>query len=112
MIQTADVKQKLIDKIRDFSTFLGKKSDIIIEKSADPLDNVVSMELRDRAAGDSDRWRSAVRELEEAMIRLDRGVYGICEGCEEKIADKRLQAVLDARCCIRCQEIQDKIVLT
>jgi DnaK suppressor protein len=45
-----------------------------------------------------------LRMVEEALERLDSGAFGICLGCDEPIAAKRMQAVPWARYCINCQE--------
>jgi len=44
-----------------------------------------------------------LREIEEALERLDEGTYGICEMCGEPIAPKRLTAIPYARLCIKCK---------
>jgi len=45
-----------------------------------------------------------LREIEDALHRLDQGNYGVCLECEEPISPKRLDAVPWARYCVRCQE--------
>jgi DnaK suppressor protein len=45
-----------------------------------------------------------LRDLESALRRIDAGSFGICQGCEEPIAAKRLDAIPWARFCIPCQE--------
>ena len=45
-----------------------------------------------------------LRLVEEALDRLNAGDYGICLGCEEPIAEKRLLALPWARYCVACQE--------
>ena len=45
-----------------------------------------------------------LRLVEEALDRLDNGDYGICLGCDEPIAEKRLRALPWARYCVACQE--------
>jgi DnaK suppressor protein len=45
-----------------------------------------------------------LRLVEEALDRLDNGDYGICLGCDEPIAEKRLRALPWARYCVTCQE--------
>lgn len=42
-------------------------------------------------------------EVEEALKRLEAGLYGICEMCEKPIAKPRLQAVPFTRLCVTCQ---------
>lgn len=43
-----------------------------------------------------------LRDLEAATTRLRSGEYGICEVCQEPIADARLEALPTARQCIEC----------
>jgi RNA polymerase-binding transcription factor len=45
-----------------------------------------------------------LRQVEEALERVDSGSYGICQNCEESISERRLQAVPWARYCLSCQE--------
>jgi len=49
--------------------------------------------------------KSLLREVEEALLRVQEGVYGICQECEEPISPKRLQALPWAKFCVRCQEM-------
>jgi DnaK suppressor protein len=42
-------------------------------------------------------------QVDEALARLEAGTYGICEQCGQTIAIERLEAVIDARLCVRCQ---------
>jgi DnaK suppressor protein len=46
-----------------------------------------------------------LRELEDALSRLARGDYGICQGCRQPIPAKRLEALPWARFCLVCQEV-------
>ena len=45
-----------------------------------------------------------LREVSDALHRLEEGHYGICLECEEPISEKRLDAVPWARYCVKCQE--------
>jgi DnaK suppressor protein len=45
-----------------------------------------------------------LREVADALHRIDQGTYGICPECEEPISAKRLDAVPWARYCVTCQE--------
>jgi DnaK suppressor protein len=45
-----------------------------------------------------------LREVEDALRRIERGNYGICHDCEEPISAKRLDAVPWAKYCVTCQE--------
>jgi len=46
-----------------------------------------------------------LREIDEALERIEDGTYGICLECDEPISPKRLEAVVWARYCVRCQEM-------
>jgi RNA polymerase-binding protein DksA len=45
-----------------------------------------------------------IRAIDAALERLKRGEYGICEECDEPIAENRLRAVPWTRNCLQCQE--------
>ena len=49
--------------------------------------------------------KSLLREVEEALMRVKEGTFGICQECDEPISPKRLQALPWAKFCVRCQEI-------
>jgi len=49
-----------------------------------------------------------LRALDEALERIERGEYGLCESCGDLIGDKRLKAVPSARLCIKCKSEAEK----
>lgn len=72
----------------------------------------------DRATVESDRnfelrirgrERKLMDKVNEALGRIDEGTYGICVGCGEDIALKRLQARPVASFCIECKTKQEKL---
>jgi DnaK suppressor protein len=46
--------------------------------------------------------------LEAALKRIEKGTYGVCEECAEKIPPRRLEAFLAARMCVKCQSRAEK----
>ena len=48
-----------------------------------------------------------IREIDEALRRIDEGTYGVCENCQKKIPLARLRAKPHAKYCITCK-IQDE----
>ncbi len=48
--------------------------------------------------------KARLREIDRALVRIEKGEYGICLNCGEEIDEKRLQAVPYASHCIRCAE--------
>jgi DnaK suppressor protein len=45
-----------------------------------------------------------LREIGDALRRMDHDHYGVCLECDEPISAKRLEAVPWARYCVTCQE--------
>lgn len=48
-------------------------------------------------------------ELEAALKRIEKGTYGVCEECGDKIPPRRLEAFLAARHCVQCKSKLEKI---
>ena len=53
---------------------------------------------RNRATNDQ------LKQINEALQRINEGTYGICAECEKPISPKRLQAVPWAKYCVACEE--------
>jgi len=47
--------------------------------------------------------RKKIRLLNEALRRIEDGIYGICEICGEPIPESRLEVIPYARYCIECK---------
>ena len=45
-----------------------------------------------------------LRKIDEALLRLEEGTYGVCSDCEEAISEARLKALPFASLCRDCQE--------
>ncbi|MCL4401819.1 MAG: TraR/DksA family transcriptional regulator [Acidobacteria bacterium] len=45
-----------------------------------------------------------LREVQDALVRIEHGTYGTCQECEEPISPKRLDAIPWAHYCVKCQE--------
>ena len=49
-----------------------------------------------------------LREIEEALMKIAQGTYGVCEMCEEPIGVQRLKVKPFAKYCITCRQIAEK----
>jgi len=54
-----------------------------------------------------DRERQLLGKIDEALARMDQGVFGACEECEEDIEPRRLEARPVSTMCIACKERQE-----
>lgn len=55
-----------------------------------------------------DREKFLLSKIEKALDRIADGSFGICEGCDEAISIKRLEARPVTTLCIRCKEEQER----
>jgi RNA polymerase-binding protein DksA len=53
----------------------------------------------------------ALREIDEAIKRIDEGTFGICVNCSKKIPLARLKAKPHAKYCIECKRLEEKGLL-
>jgi len=66
-----------------------------------PADLATDTIQREQHLSEIDMASESLREVEEAMRRLDAGTYGVCEVGGERIPDARLRALPEARTCVR-----------
>lgn len=62
----------------------------------------------DNALGLMDSERRILHEIDDALHRIERHTYGICEGAGERIPKKRLEAIPWARYCVQCAALAEK----
>jgi DnaK suppressor protein len=74
------------------------------EREADWPDRAVMEETLVVLARLSDGERRELSEIDAALERIDRGLYGRCEQCHSSIGRQRLRAIPEARYCIACTE--------
>ena len=56
----------------------------------------------------SDRERVKLKQIDDALERLDDGSYGVCESCGLEIAEERLGAMPFSRLCRDCQQDEER----
>jgi DnaK suppressor protein len=50
-----------------------------------------------------------LREVEDALDRLEEGIYGVCEDCGASINLERLKVLPFTTCCVQCQEKREQL---
>src|SRR3954452_10517432 len=100
--------QATLERVRrERASSAGNRADIIIEQTADALDQTQSATQRALAVSLLNRETTMYRRVERALQRIEDGTYGVCISCDEPISAKRLQAVPWAEFCLPCQERRD-----
>ncbi len=79
------------------------------EPTGDIYDQASSERDRELGLLLNDRERDKLRQIDEALLRIADGEYGICEECEEEIPLGRLKVMPFARFCVRCQSDMEKL---
>ena len=59
---------------------------------------------RDFSMGIVSRENESLREVDDALKRMEVGTYGVCEACGKKIGQDRLKALPFTRYTVDCQE--------
>ena len=78
-----------------------------LEKTESPLPDIIDQasNIADRNLSQHmcDRESLLITRIEQSLQDIAKGVYGICDNCEENITIKRLKANPVARYCIHCK---------
>lgn len=115
MVEKTDEMREILLKLKEEAfEEIGKA----VKSGADKPLNEPSGDIYDQASNErdrelalllGDRERDKIRSIDEALMRLDEGEYGICEDCEEEIPLGRLKAMPFARHCVKCKADLEKL---
>ena len=99
---------------------LRKKTEILGTGGIKPLqasmeNNTRQGDMADQASGNNEVHiqlklkqtdAKILQAIDEALLRIEKGAFGICRDCGEPIAEARLKAIPWTRVCITCKEKQ------
>ena len=88
-----------LDSLRDYNaTFeVGDQGDAAVDTANDEINSQLA-ELESRE----------LEQIERALLRLRKGVYGRCEYCGGKVAEARINALPYTDTCIDCQREMER----
>ena len=86
-----EVRQATEDMINDDETY----ADAVDQASAD-TDRAVSVHIKNRE-------RDILVQIDQALHRMEKGVFGECERCGEDISEARIKAFPFTTLCIDCK---------
>ncbi len=102
--------QMKAETLKEINKSLKSTSDVTSgEPSGDIYDQASSERDRELGLLLGDREREKLRNIDEVLLRLDEGEYGICEECGDDIPLGRLKVMPFARYCVRCKSDIEKM---
>ncbi|NNE01012.1 MAG: TraR/DksA family transcriptional regulator [Pirellulaceae bacterium] len=78
-----------------------EKTGDVLDAAADTVQDELNSQLIEVEARE-------LNAIEEAIIRMDHGTYGTCDGCGKSIPISRLRAVPYATHCIECRRKSER----
>ncbi|HXZ87183.1 MAG TPA: TraR/DksA family transcriptional regulator [Candidatus Binataceae bacterium] len=108
----ADLKANLVDMkaklMAEIDSELKAEREGNKDEGMDTYD--LASEERDREINFilSDRERVKIKQVDDALARMEEGSYGVCESCGLEIAEERLAAMPFTRLCRDCQQDQER----
>ena len=93
---------KKAKKLKEDSYTLGTDG---IQDMADAASNSYNVDI---LMSISDNDLNVLKDIDHALDKIKNNTYGICEECEEKITEKRLEANPVARYCITCKRMMEE----
>ena len=99
------------DTLREISKSVKNGTDAVAtnEPGGDIYDQASSERDRELGLLLGDREREKLHSIDEALLRIDEGDYGICEECDEDIPLGRLKAMPFTRHCVKCKSDLEKL---
>jgi len=103
------LKKKLTSEQADLERQLAayKSEDPLLDPeqtASNTIDDAITVsEGHDRIVATRLELKQKLAETKEALAKIDKGTYGICENCNKKINEARLKALPTARLCLDCE---------
>lgn len=74
----------------------------------DILDSVSEERTRELDMLLTDREKQKLKQIDDALERIEENLYGLCEECGVKIPKARLKVVPFAKYCVECKEVIER----
>lgn len=100
---------KINELLEEAGKTVSEMTTSIKENYPDPNDRASLESDRNFELRIRDRERKLILKMQEAIKRMDDGVFGICDTCGGPISEKRLMARPVTTQCIDCKMKQEKM---
>lgn len=103
----AHFKEILIGQLREHAQHISDDQAAALELSDDGVKDSMDLSVMDvskeLALRLGDRESQMVADIDQALLRIKEGTYGVCIRCGKPIDERRLEAVPTARYDANCQ---------
>ena len=97
----------LLDQLREHTAHIRADPAAALEAVDDGVKDSVDMSLQDVnqeiTLRMGERESQVVADIDQALLRIDEGSYGVCARCGKPIDERRLEAMPTARYDAACQ---------
>jgi RNA polymerase-binding transcription factor len=104
-----DRREGLVGQVQEAEAYSRQRD---AEATQDPADMAANAYTKELLVSMSANDRQLLKLIDEALFRIEDGDYGKCVHCGQPIQEKRLEAVPWARHCLRCQDLNERGLLT
>ncbi len=101
--------QKINELLDEAGKTVSEMTNGIKENYPDPNDRASLESDRNFELRIRDRERKLILKMQEALKRMEDGIFGICDVCTGPISEKRLMARPVTTLCIECKMKQEKL---
>ena len=104
----------LLEQLRQHNENIRENQSDALEMIAadDGVKDVADMSLQDVSQEIeyrlSERASQVVADIDQALLRIDEGSYGVCARCGKEIPERRLDAIPTARYDAECQTLLEQ----
>ena len=106
------IRDQLIHNRQEIFKILQNSREVELNPSelnfSNEIDLAASLEGREMAFTLSSRDRNELKRIEQALFKIARGTYGVCDSCSKPISMKRLQIMPLTPFCIECQSTMER----
>jgi RNA polymerase-binding transcription factor len=103
MNQYEDIAKVLKLRLSELTRRLGQiDSEMHNPLPADSEERATYLENQDMFEGIENSGIEEMKQIKDALKRIDEGTYGVCVECGEDIDPRRLKALPNATRCISC----------
>jgi DnaK suppressor protein len=102
-------KEEIVHKISQISQAYNETKEVESGIAQDVVDKAESSYTKEFLFSLSDTEREQLLLIDEALKRIGRGTYGICQTCNKNISKKRLDVIPWASLCADCQQKEEEL---